>query len=518
MPTTSNQLEPHACEQKSASHSASPVLLCATGLCKAYGGLSVLDGISLELREGECIALVGPNGSGKTTLENILSGSLEPDAGTIRLFTNGSSETFRFPRSFWQNLNPFDHFTPERLSWEGVSKTWQEVRLFSSQTLLHNIAVAAPKQLGENPWTALVRRRASALQEHDNQQSSRDMLVRLQLGDRADSTGDRISLGQSKRVAIGRALRTGARILFLDEPLAGLDSSGIREIISLLKELLHDNRITLVISEHAFNLPHVLGLATKVWSLQEGKLQEETKDAFVARTKGGTGERIEKLLRTIAPSATEIAREQLPSGAVLTRLAPQKADTTPILEIQDLVVYRGKRLVIGEPTPSGHIQGFSLTLRRGETAFIQAPNGWGKTTLLEAVAGLHPISRGVIRFMGRQIQELEPWQRAQMGMSLLQSRQNGFPRLTVRESLRLSGVSNAPPSLRSLLGRHVANLSGGERQRLALACLFYSGQRAIALLDEPFACLDQQTLQDQEWWSALAQNSANLIAIPHATE
>lgn len=88
--------------------------------------------------------LRGNNGSGKTTLLNILSGNLEPDEGSIHLQVNGASEHFKFPRRWWENLNPFDHFTPERVAREGVGRTWQDVRLFNSMTLAENIAVASP--------------------------------------------------------------------------------------------------------------------------------------------------------------------------------------------------------------------------------------------------------------------------------------------------------------------------------------------------------------------------------------
>jgi len=114
-------------------------LLRIKGLCKAFGGQVVLDGVSLELRRGEVALLRGDNGSGKTTLLNILTGNLEPDAGTIQLFTNGMAENFHFPRRWWQHLNPFDHFSPERVAGEGVGRTWQDIRLFSEQSLCDNI-------------------------------------------------------------------------------------------------------------------------------------------------------------------------------------------------------------------------------------------------------------------------------------------------------------------------------------------------------------------------------------------
>src|SRR3990172_6371399 len=130
------------------------VVLSVRGLRKAFGGQVVLDDISLDLRQGEVILLKGENGSGKTTLLNILTGNLEPDIGNINVSINGSKETFKFPKPWWMELNPFDHFTPERLAWEGVGRLWQDIRLFPTMTTLDNVAIATPRQKGENTLMA----------------------------------------------------------------------------------------------------------------------------------------------------------------------------------------------------------------------------------------------------------------------------------------------------------------------------------------------------------------------------
>ena len=96
--------------------SSQRVVLSIRDLRKTFGGQVVLDGVDADLREGEVVLLGGDNGSGKTTLLNVLTGNLEPDAGTIHLRPNGQEETFQFPRKWWDSLNPFDHFTPERVA------------------------------------------------------------------------------------------------------------------------------------------------------------------------------------------------------------------------------------------------------------------------------------------------------------------------------------------------------------------------------------------------------------------
>lgn len=498
------------------SRSPRRVVMRAANLRKSFGGQKVLADVTCELREGECVALIGVNGSGKTTLENILSGSLEPDAGQIELRTNGSTERFDFPRSFWQAANPLDHFAPERLARLGVVKTWQDVRLFPGHTLADNISVAAPDQLGENPLGAIFRRHAVRKQEASIGQASQKTLERLGLGDRAGSSGDRISLGQAKRIAIARAVTSGARILYLDEPLSGLDAIGVQEVMGLLQELVHEQKLTLVIIEHAFNLPCVLNLATKVWTLSEGKLHEESTVSFLSRPANGSPAGLEESLRT-AGTQSQAADVPLPGGAILVRHRRKDFDPArPILEVQDLVVFRGQRLVLGERSAEGSIRGLSFSLYHGEIACLKAPNGWGKTTLLETIAGLQRAERGSIKINGRRVEALEPWTRAQLGIFLLQARNHSFASLTVRESLQLATVATVPESLHPLLNRHVSDLSGGERQRLALTSVLEGADRteSLGLLDEPFGFLDHAALADQKLWGGLTRCGAALIAIP----
>ena len=143
------------------SQSATPMngsarILEARGITKRFGGQTVLRDVDLVLSRGEVVLLRGENGSGKTTLLNILTGNLEPDAGSIKYLADDSPRTYTFPRRWWQELNPWDHFRPEFVAKEGIGRTWQDVRLFGDLSLRDNIAVAEPGQPGENPLMALI--------------------------------------------------------------------------------------------------------------------------------------------------------------------------------------------------------------------------------------------------------------------------------------------------------------------------------------------------------------------------
>jgi len=494
----------------------SAVQLRVTELSKAFGGQQVLDRLSVELHRGEVVLLRGANGSGKTTLLNILTGNLEPDAGTIALSVGGKTATFRFPRRGWQAIDLWN-FVPERLAGLGVGRTWQDIRLFETQDLTDNIAVAAPGQTGETPIGALFRRSRVAQQEREIRQEARSILAQLGLEGRETSSGDRVSLGQSKRVAIARAVRAGAKILFLDEPLAGLDAPGIEDVMQLLARLARQEGVTLVIVEHVFNIPRILQLATTVWTLADSRLGIEPVEAARSTTVvAETGMRA--WLEEIAGKEGAIAERSLPGGAVLLSVVPSGVESKQIaLEVEDLVVYRGRRLVIGELGDNDEVKGLSFTLRRGELAVLQAPNGWGKTTLLEAIAGVLPVFRGRIRLQGRAIERLPVWERVRLGLSVLQARDNTFPTLTVREVLRLAKVDRIPDNVRGLLSKQMSDLSGGERQKVMLASAIGDRHFQSAMLDEPFSALDPVSVRNLQFLvGQLVRSSVGLlIAIPH---
>jgi ABC-type branched-subunit amino acid transport system ATPase component len=490
-------------------------VLHVEGLSKAFGGQLVLDELCLTLHRGEVVLLRGDNGSGKTTLLNVLTGNLEPDEGRIQLVANGTEENFRFPKRWWQQLNPFDHFTPERVAEEGVGRTWQEIRLFPTQSLRDNIAVAAPRQHGENPLSLLLRPFSVRRQERKGFKDADELLKQVGLEGRENSSADMVSLAQAKRVAILRALQAGAQILFLDEPLSGLDAAGVIEVMALLRDLVRERAVTLVIVEHVLNIPRILDLSTKVWTLRSGKLVVEHPDKAREQMGHAIDNRICDWLRSMATPSSEIDTQQFPGGATLSEIDHADANGSDlVLEVHDLIVYRGKRLVIGERKGNGEVRGLSFTLREGQVGLLEAPNGWGKTTLLEAVAGLIPAAKGEIKIRGRDVSTTPPWRRAELGLSFLQARNNVFPTLTVQESLQLSGIDHIPRNLEQLRSRRMAELSGGEKQKVAAACAL-NGASRLGLLDEPFSALDQNSLNDVKRAIVdCSQHAALLVAVP----
>jgi ABC-type branched-subunit amino acid transport system ATPase component len=485
------------------------VLMSAAGLTKAFGGQQILSSVDLKLNEGEVVLLKGENGSGKTTLLNILTGNLEPDSGEIFYSADATPRCFRFPRTWWRKLNPFDHFTPESVAQEGIIRTWQDVRLFGTQTLIDNIAIAEPRHSGENPFKALLLPGRSEREEIEINETAEKLLADLGLKGREWSLADRISLGQSKRVAIARAVAAGSKILFLDEPLAGLDRRGVADVLDLLQALVRTHAVTMVIVEHVFNQFHLQHLITTDWLLSNGKLSVSHPQAEVSAVAQTTTRPTWTAM--LATDDSEIVDETLPRGALLTRI--RRSDNTPaspLLEIKNLVVKRGARTVLGLDK-DGDSTGLNLSLYEGETVILQAPNGWGKSTLLAAIAGLIPIAKGEIRLDGVAIQSLTTWDRVRQGLRVLASELNTFPSLKVKEVMKLAGTPKNIPEISTLVDRTCSSLSGGERQRVALFSILPG---RVGIYDEPFSALDMSNTVKAVELGKPRKGQTQLILIP----
>jgi branched-chain amino acid transport system ATP-binding protein len=488
------------------------VLLKTSRLTKHFGGQMVFNSLNLELRKGQVVLLRGENGSGKTTLLNILTGALEANSGTVEYFANSDPRPFTFPRTWWQRLSLSDKFAPEFVARERIARTWQHIRLFASQTLSENIAVAHSGHRGENPLFALLSPWTWSKFEDDAQGGARRTLRRMGLTARYDSSADRISLGQAKRVAIARAIASGAEVLFLDEPLSGLDHTGATDIVLLLTSLVKDQGRTLVVVEHVLNQHRLLPIATTDWLIEDGSVH-------ISDLRGGpvpsSGFDAPQWLSAMKTQASEWREEILPRGAILTRIRKPGAASGPgpkLLEMSALVAKRGERTAVGLDSNDEEL-GLSLDLHAGEIAVLQAPNGWGKTTLTEVIAGLHPLQSGTILLNGSPIETLPAWKRAKMGISTLPANSKLFPLLTVANALQLCGIKSSPDGCKALMSRKCSTLSGGERQNVALESIRHS---LVSVYDEPFLGLDAPRILKTVTRYLTEAQGCQLLLVPRA--
>lgn len=216
---------------------SSPVRLKAEGIFLAFGGQLVLRGVKLDLMGGQIALLRGANGCGKTTILNVLSGFLKPDAGSASLEFDGTQvNILKEP--------------PDRLARLGIARLWQDIRLFPTMTVLENVLAASPHAIGISPARALFSVGKVKQQEREFRAQAIEWLDMLGMADRAQSSGDKLSVGQSKRVAIARLLQAGSKVLLLDEPLAGLDNYSAERLVEDLNRLADVTHRAMLIVEH----------------------------------------------------------------------------------------------------------------------------------------------------------------------------------------------------------------------------------------------------------------------------
>jgi len=237
-------------------------LLSADNLTKSFGGVRAVDRCSLAVREGTITGLIGPNGAGKTTLFNLLTGFHRPDGGRI---------TFRG--------DEITGLPPHQVFRRGICRTFQIPREFKDLTVLENLLVVPPDQVGERLWTpwlrpGRIRREEAALRERAGRVLDQVGLMRL-----AAEPAWTLSGGQKKLLELGRALMAEPALLLLDEPGAGVNPTQMKELTRYIRQLATERGITILLIEHDMDL--VMTICDPVIVLSEGRpLAEGPPDAI----------------------------------------------------------------------------------------------------------------------------------------------------------------------------------------------------------------------------------------------
>lgn len=198
--------------------------LQASGLVQEFGEFRALDGVSVEIGKGDIVGLIGPNGSGKTTLINVLSGLYRCSAGTVRV---GGRE--------------ITSLAPHKRAQAGISRTFQNVRLFAHLSVLENVEASCALH-DSRPWS--VRRRPQA----------REILAELGLATLADREAGTLPYGDQRRVEIARALATAPSFVLLDEPAAGMLPTESDELVAVLSSVQQRHSLGLLVIDHDLRL------------------------------------------------------------------------------------------------------------------------------------------------------------------------------------------------------------------------------------------------------------------------
>jgi branched-chain amino acid transport system ATP-binding protein len=233
-------------------------ILKVDGVSKRFGGLLALGDVSFTVERGAILGLIGPNGAGKTTMFNCVAGIYKPTEGRI-LFAGDGTERDVAGRK------------PERMTVLGVARTFQNIRLFASLTVLDNVRIGRHCRTSANFFGAVLRTRSQRAEERRIVDDAMECLDFVGLGDAALACASSLSYGDQRRLEIARALATGPKLLLLDEPAAGMNPRETEALVDLIHAILkrdvtvilieHDMKLVMRICKHLVVLDHGVKIA-----------------------------------------------------------------------------------------------------------------------------------------------------------------------------------------------------------------------------------------------------------------
>ena len=445
----------------------------------ADGGVAALQGLTLEVEEGEICVVIGPSGSGKTTLMRVLSGFERASAGSISVagLDLGSLSSRRLARYRAETLGYADQHYWRALAGE---LTAEEL-------------VAVPLGL-------------RGLSERDRLARARALLERVGLLDRADALPGELSGGEQQRIALCAAVAAKPRLLIADEPTGELDEASARIVYALIAELAREESVTTMIVSHD---PRSTAIADRVVHIRDGRVSEEQRSDGTAVVVGRGGWlRIpsEALHQAgISDRATVRARE----GVV--ELRPLGVTQASVLMLPDLEGAAGALVEVRSVTrrygDDTALEPVTATFEPGRLSVVTGPSGSGKSTLLALIASLDVPDGGEVVVGGTAIAELSREARARfrrdtiafIGQSpgltgFLSARENVELGLAIRGVEGLEAHERAVDALVAVgLGEHadrsVDLLSAGQRERVAVARAL-AARTPVILADEPTSRID----------------------------
>jgi len=239
-------------------------LLELRNVCKRFGGIVAVDDVSFDVEEGKVVGLIGPNGAGKTTIFNLISRLYDPDGGSIH----------------FQGRNLL-RLAPHQVISVGIARTFQNVELFPSMTVLENVLVAENWRLRVGAWESLLRPPWVGRKEREAQQRAMEALSFLGLEGLAHMPAGGLPFAIRKKVEMARALASQPQLLLLDEPASGLNHEELMALGETIRSICKQMGVTVLLVEHHMNL--VMGISDHVVVLNFGRKIAEGPPAEVAR-------------------------------------------------------------------------------------------------------------------------------------------------------------------------------------------------------------------------------------------
>lgn len=237
-------------------------LLNVSNLTKNFGGLAAVSNVNLSLETNELIGLIGPNGAGKTTLFNLLTGVYEPSEGTVTLEVLGKEHVL-------------NGMKPYKIADMGLSRTFQNIRLFKDLTVMDNVLIAMNSKNKEGILSSMLRLPTFYKKEEEMEKKVLELLAIFGLEDKVQTLAKNLPYGEQRRLEIVRALATQPKVLFLDEPAAGMNPQETADLTALIRKIQKEFQITIVLIEHDMSL--VMEVCQRIYVLEYGRIIAEGK-------------------------------------------------------------------------------------------------------------------------------------------------------------------------------------------------------------------------------------------------
>ena len=240
-----------------------------------FGGVVAVDNLNLEINQGEIVALIGPNGAGKTTAFNVVTGVYQPTNGAV--WFNGEKIVENHPQGKMKKLYKGQHDgeytgvlapTPDKITKLGMARTFQNIRLWKSQTVFNNVLIAKHCRATSNVFSATFR--LNRKEEQQQRQHVEELLKIVGLYDVKDELATSLPYGKQRRLEIARALAAEPSLLLLDEPAAGMNPQETDELTAFIGEIRDRFKLTIFLIEHHMNL--VMDISDRIYVLDFGKL------------------------------------------------------------------------------------------------------------------------------------------------------------------------------------------------------------------------------------------------------
>ncbi len=228
-------------------------LLDVKNLSIHFGGLAAVDHVDFFVDQGEIVSLIGPNGAGKTTIFNLLTGLYTPSSGTI-VFDGVKIENMR----------------PQDIVRLGIARTFQNIKIYPNLRVVENIMIGSHIHTDYNLLDAVFRTRRFREQEKEKYQAAMDFLKSMDFDDKADMYAGSLPYGDMRRLEILRAMASGAKLLLLDEPAAGMNPQESADLVQFIGKIAKEDGFTILLIEHDMNV--VMNVAERIYVFDYGKM------------------------------------------------------------------------------------------------------------------------------------------------------------------------------------------------------------------------------------------------------